>query len=106
MPQKEDAGIAPIEAMAAGLPAFAGRNSSVPELMGSLVSKSGGWMLEDRNLDAWVYKIKEVLSEFDKNRDFKYLSQDYCVNNARQFSWDKTAELTVSAYNYFLSRKA
>ncbi len=100
----EGFGLPVIEAMAAGLPVFAGQNSSIPELMKSLDKKSGGWMLEDNNIGAWVEKIKEILTEFDKNSEFKYRAQANCIENAGQFTWDKTVNLTVSAYDYFLNK--
>jgi len=88
----EGFGLPVLESMACGTPSVAGRNSSIPEVVGAEYP-----LLEGSDMTAWVRDIDELLSSPAKRDQLRNLG----LRRARDFSWDRTAALTLEAYEYF-----
>lgn len=86
----EGFGIPPLEAMEAGLPVVASRNSSIPEVLGDaayyLGPKPGGREIASALID--------LLSSPGKKEHFQSMS----LEQARCFNWMRTAEQTLRVY--------
>ena len=94
----EGFGLPILEALSIGLPVIAGNNSSVPEVMGK-----HGIMLDDRDKQSWVKNILELInSGIDSNSNHNL--QESRIAHAKTFTWDKTAQLTLEAYRYFIEK--
>lgn len=86
----EGFGLAPLEAMACGVPVITSNTSSFPEIVGD-----AGIMINPYDIDGFVESIYSVLTdpvlrEFMINKGF---------NNVKKFSWDKCAKETLSVYD-------
>jgi len=93
----EGFGLPVLEAMSCGVPFVAGNNSSLPEVTGSTE-----YLLPDCDRAAWAKEITRLL------RDTGYREQQVALGLKRKshFSWNRTAEATVSAYRYLLGISA
>jgi len=89
----EGCGLPVLEAMACGTPVAAGRNSSIPEVAGP-----DGLLLPDNDLEAWVRGVAALL----RSPERRAALAAYGRERAGQFSWERTAALTVEAYRRFL----
>jgi glycosyltransferase involved in cell wall biosynthesis len=85
----EGFGLPLVEAMACGTPLVAFRNSSIPEVVGD-----GGLLLDQA--DAGI--LKEAVSAILSNEEYARELSRRALQQARNFSWDKTAEQTLDVY--------
>jgi len=86
----EGFGLPPLEAMACGCPVVTTNTSSLPEVVGE-----AGIMVNPYDTRSLVQAMRRVLTD-DKLRDNMVRKG---LEHARQFSWEKTAELTLQVYN-------
>jgi glycosyltransferase involved in cell wall biosynthesis len=84
----EGFGLTPLEAMACGIPTLAANRTSLPEVVGD-----GGLLVEPKP-EALAAAIVSVLNDHDLARSLA----DRGVRRAAEFSWERTARLTMSAY--------
>ncbi len=86
----EGFGFPVLEAMACGCPVITSNTSSLPEVVGE-----AGIMVDPHNTDSLAQAMRRVLtdSELSNNMIRKGLEQ------AKRFSWEKTAEQTLEVYN-------
>ena len=87
----EGFGLPCLEAMACGCPVAAFRNSSIPEVV-----NAAGMMVEDGNGRALGDAAAAMIREPDRWRRAG-------LQQARKFSWDRTARETISAYQSLLA---
>lgn len=86
----EGFGLPVLESLATGTPVLAGDNSSIPEVVGSDYP-----LLEDKNHDLWLSKLKELLGNLDCQMDLASKG----LERVRLFSWEETARRTIDAYS-------
>ena len=86
----EGFGLPPLEAMACGCPVITSNTSSLPEVVGE-----AGIMVDPYDTDGLVKAMRQVLTNNELRNDMirKGLEQ------AKRFSWGKTAEMTQEVYN-------
>ena len=86
----EGFGLPPLEAMACGCPVVTSNTSSLPEVLGK-----AGIMVNPYDIHALAQAMRQVLtdSQLRDNMIRKGLEQ------AKRFSWEKTAEQTQEVYN-------
>lgn len=85
----EGFGLPVLEAMACGCPVITANTSSIPEVIGDV-----GIMLDPNDVDGFKNAMKEILEN-------QRLREDMIRNGikrAKEFSWDKTAKMTVQVY--------
>jgi glycosyltransferase involved in cell wall biosynthesis len=92
----EGFGLPGLEAMAAGTVVLSSNVACLPE-----VYKDNAIYFDPRNIDQIVQKINLVNGLAPQKRNQLI---DKGIKHARTFSWKKTAQLTLSAYRYALSR--
>jgi len=85
----EGFGFPPLEAMSCGTPVIAANNSSIPEIVGQ-----GGVLLPLDDEKIWAENIVKVLS--DDNLLSKLKKEG--LDQAKKFSWSKTAKETAKVY--------
>ena len=86
----EGFGFPPLEAMACGCPVITSNTSSLPEVVGE-----AGIMVNPYDTDSLVEAIRRVLTD-DKLRDDMIRKG---LEQAKKFSWEKTAQQTQEVYN-------
>ncbi len=84
----EGFGLTPLEAMACGLPVVASNRSSLPEVVGN------GGLLVDPTPARLAAAMVSILTDEQIRRDLRQRALD----QATHFSWKRTAEETLSAY--------
>ncbi len=87
----EGFGLPILEAQSCGLPVITSNNSSLPE-----VSGDGAILVDPYNLEEITNSIKILL----KDKDLKQKLINAGLENAKRFSWDKTAQQTLEVYKY------
>jgi glycosyltransferase involved in cell wall biosynthesis len=92
----EGFGLPVLEAMACGAPVIASNRSSLPEIMGD-----AGILFDPYRVDALEALIYNVL----KNNELRENMRRNGLEQAKRFSWRKTAEATVRVYESVLSSK-
>lgn len=85
----EGFGLPVLEAMSCGLPVIAPDNSSIPEVVGKNYP-----LFKDNQSEDWVRGISEILNVKDRLISMSQIG----IERARGFTWERTAELTASAY--------
>jgi glycosyltransferase involved in cell wall biosynthesis len=85
----EGFGLPALEAMHCGCPVVASNRSSLPEVVGS-----AGIQLDPRDVLGWSEAMRLLLNDADER--MHYVGKGY--EQARSFSWRKTAEATLRIY--------
>lgn len=85
----EGFGLPPLEAMQSGTPVIVANNSSLPEVVGE-----AGILLKTSDEAAWVRTVSQVLHDPKLRKKLSGLG----LEQARHFSWQKTAEMTENVY--------
>ena len=94
----EGFGFPVLEAMAAGTVVVAGKNSSMPELSdGSFQGEKGIFLLEDDNIGVWVRTVRDLFGASSKLGEIGGAGN----KRAHEFTWKRTARLTVEAWKEF-----
>lgn len=86
----EGFGFPPLEAMACGVPVIASNNSSLPEVVGD-----AGILIDPDKPDEIFEAMKEVL----QNRELSDKLRSKGLEQAKRFSWQKTAEKFLESIN-------
>jgi glycosyltransferase involved in cell wall biosynthesis len=89
----EGFGLTALEAMACGVSTVAANRTSLPEVVGD------GGLVVDPEVQAVAKAIVDVMT----NADLAKSLQQRALARAQQFSWRRTAELTVDAYREALA---
>ncbi|MFB3897087.1 MAG: glycosyltransferase family 4 protein [bacterium] len=92
----EGFGFPPLEAMACGIPVIASNISSIPEVVGD-----AGILLNLDKPQIWAETIYSVLSDQQLQQELRLKG----INRAKQFSWGKTAQLTLTVYEQAAAKK-
>ena len=90
----EGFGIPPLEAMACGTPVIVSDSTSLPEVVGD-----AGLLVPARDADALAAEIDRILLSPDLAADLGARG----IARSKQFTWDRCAESTVSAYRHALA---
>lgn len=91
----EGFGLPVLEAMASGVPVVAGKNSSIPE-----VASDAAILCSDNNVQDWLCSIVRLLQD----QSLKAMLVEKGLRQARKFSWNNTAVLTLDAYRTFVAQ--
>jgi glycosyltransferase involved in cell wall biosynthesis len=92
----EGFGLPPVEAMACGAPVVASNRSSIPEVVGD-----AGILVDATDPDDIADGIERVLLSPGTAADLRARGR----SRARQFTWDRCAELTVAVYREALATR-
>ena len=92
----EGFGLPVLEAMTRGLAVVAGDNSSIPEVVGANYT-----LCPDNDAQAWTKQIYRLLTDKLENSRLSSLG----IERSKNFSWKKTADLTLAAYAKLLERR-
>jgi glycosyltransferase involved in cell wall biosynthesis len=85
----EGFGLPPLEAMQCGLPVITSNTSSLPEVVGD-----AGILVDPLDVESMVFYAQKILTDAAYRTELSHAS----LLQAKKFSWTKTAELTVKAY--------
>lgn len=88
----EGFGLGVLEAMARGLPVVAGNNSCIPE-----VAQDQGVLVDVSNREQIVRAVLDLIGNPNRCKELAERGR----KQANKFNWDRTAELTLSAYREF-----
>ncbi|MEP6775842.1 MAG: glycosyltransferase family 1 protein [Chloroflexota bacterium] len=83
----EGFGLPPLEAMACGTPVVVSNTSALPEVVGT-----AGLLLDPNDVPAWTGALAEVLGSSDVAQSMSAAG----LQQARLFSWDRTASETLA----------
>ena len=86
----EGFGISPLEAIQSGVPVLVSNTSSLPEVVGQ-----GGLMHDPKNYEGFAKDITRLLEE----NEFYQEMRKRGIEQAKKFSWRKTAEKLVTMFN-------
>ena len=93
----EGFGMPPVEAMASNVPVIVSDRASLPEVI-----NDAGIIVNAMDTQAWSDAIKLLID--DKSR--YSILQDRGIKRAAYFTWEKTAQSTIMAYNKILSAQS
>jgi alpha-1,3-rhamnosyl/mannosyltransferase len=85
----EGFGLPLIEAMACGTPVIASRGTSIPEVVGD-----AGVLIDPADTNAWTIAILEVATDEHVRARLRTAG----LRRAADFTWERTARLTLEAY--------
>lgn len=85
----EGFGLPPLEAMACGTPVVAAHATSLPEVVGS-----AGLLADPQSPGAFAAALRQVLTDPALRAEFRARGRA----RAAQFTWERTARLTLAAY--------
>ena len=85
----EGFGLPVLEAMACGTPVITTNVSSLPEVAGGAARR-----LPPGDIEQWAH----ALSELQQNSEWRAIARMRGLERAKQFSWARTAELTLQSY--------
>jgi len=89
----EGFGLPPLEAMTCGCPVVVSNVASLPEVVGE-----AGVLVDPNRIDEWVEKIYYILT----HEDFRQELIQKGLEQAKKFSWEKTAKETLETYHQVL----
>ncbi len=92
----EGFGLPPLEAMQSGTPVITSNTSSLPEVVGT-----AGLMVSPRDEEALHAAIWSVVSNSELRRQMREAG----LERAKQFSWKRTMDLTLEAFEIALSKQ-
>jgi glycosyltransferase involved in cell wall biosynthesis len=92
----EGFGIPPLEAMACGTPVACSNASSLPEVVGD-----AALTFDPLSVDAIAASLRQLLTDEDLRHNLRARGRE----RAAQFSWEKTARETLSAYRDAMSNR-
>ncbi|HYO60798.1 MAG TPA: glycosyltransferase family 1 protein, partial [Actinomycetota bacterium] len=85
----EGFGLPPLEAMAAGTPAIAGRYSAAPEVLGD-----AAWLVDPGDADAFAEALRTLATDTALRRSYVVAGKAHAAG----YTWERTAATTISAY--------
>jgi len=85
----EGFGLPPLEAMASGTPVISSDTSSLPEVVGN-----GGILLAPDDARGWSEALRALVRDDARRNELRVLG----LNQAQQFSWQRTALQTLEVY--------
>ncbi len=85
----EGFGLPVLEAMACGTPVLTSNVSSLPEVIGS-----AGMTLPPDDAAVWADALEDIVT----NKDWRSMASRRGLERAKQFTWQRTAELTLASY--------
>ena len=88
----EGFGLPPLEAMCSGCPVVTSNTSSLPEVVGE-----AGIMVSPTDTGGWVEAMRRVL--IDRELRNRMIAKG--LEQAKKFSWDRTAQQTLEVYRKF-----
>ena len=93
----EGFGLPALEAMTCGAPVIASNTTSLPEVIGFAEA-----LFDPLDVAAITQKIKKVL----ENDTFRTRLREHGLQQAKKFSWDKTAKRAIECWENFLRHEA
>jgi glycosyltransferase involved in cell wall biosynthesis len=90
----EGFGLPILEAMACGIPVITSNVSSLPE-----VAQDAGMTLPPHDIDIWADALQKAFHD----RDWRLAASERGLVIAQDFTWEKTAQLTVASYQRALN---
>lgn len=93
----EGFGLPPLEAMQCGTPVIAADSSSIPEVVGN-----AGILIDSTNRS----ELTDAIEQLVRNPSLRATLSRKALQRARQFSWAKVAEATISVYEVAISSKS
>jgi glycosyltransferase involved in cell wall biosynthesis len=91
----EGFGLPPLEAMACGIPVLASNATSLPEVLGD-----GAELISPDDVEAWSRAIDRVVDDAEWRKELVARG----TSRVGQYSWEKTARLTLDVYRTVLAR--
>lgn len=88
----EGFGLTPLEAMAAGVPVVSSNTSAMPEVL-----ENGACLVDPTNASAAAEKLLAILD----NPSFAQQLRERGRSQAARFTWERTAQCTLDAYQRF-----
>lgn len=85
----EGFGLPPLEAMKCGAPVVCSNAPALPEIVGDAAIT-----LDPNDMDAWATTLAQLLKDADLREDLRQKG----LARAKQFSWERTAHLTLTAF--------
>jgi glycosyltransferase involved in cell wall biosynthesis len=92
----EGFGLPPLEAMSCGTPVATSNITSLPEVVGNAAILFNPWSIED---------IEEKIVVTIKNQNMLNELSDLGLKRAKEFSWKKTAQMTLEVYKQIVNNK-
>ncbi len=92
----EGFGLPVVEAMACGAPVLAAANSSLEEIV-----QRGDALFDATNVDEAAAGLTKVLQD----RDFSHSLSEWGKRHARQFTWENSAKLSLTAWEQAVERR-
>ncbi|MBC8042007.1 MAG: glycosyltransferase family 4 protein [Rhizobacter sp.] len=90
----EGFGLPPLEAMQCGVPVITSNSSSLPEVVGK-----AGVMLDGKDEDG----LCEAMLSIYRSESVREAMREKSLERASEFSWEKTAALTIDAYSHAIA---
>ena len=91
--QYEGFGLPPLEAMAAGTPAIAGRYSAAPEVLGE-----AAWLIDPDDAGGFAEALRILATDPALRRSYAVAGKAHAAG----YTWERTAATTISAYRSIL----
>ncbi len=92
----EGFGLPPLEALACGVPIVGSAASSIPEVVGK-----AGFLTDPDDIDGMADALLRLLREETLRQTLRHIA----VEQAAQFSWEKTSEATFATYRLLALQK-